>query len=406
MASCDPAVPWTDEQWARVTQTVQKEAARSRVAATFLPLVGPLPPDTDFVRKEKLEYRPPSRVPTPPPESQRMAVDDRDVIQLATPQVKVFLRGGQVADPNLTSALEMFRRAANVLARLEDAIVFRGQKDRNEGPPDQAITGLPGIWKVTGGMTSPGLLDVAQREYPNIDAPTRGAALVQAVSAKIGELERRGHFGPFAVVLGQDLFLDAQSPANSLVLPSDRILPFLGGGPLLRSSTLPEDQGIVVALGAAPIELVIANDVSVKFLQVTTDPRYVFRVFEKMALRIKEDHAVEWLKRQGGIYTGKGGAPATAPESGAGTTGTGPSSAGTGGGSPESGADATGTGGGSPGSGAGTAGTGPSSTGTGDGSPESGAGSTGTGHASTGTGGGSPESGTGATGTKPPAKSG
>ena len=41
MASGDPAVLWTDEQWARVTQTVEKEAARSRVAATFLPVGRP-----------------------------------------------------------------------------------------------------------------------------------------------------------------------------------------------------------------------------------------------------------------------------------------------------------------------------------------------------------------------------
>ena len=46
----DPQVPWTDEQWARVNATIQEEAARARVAATFLPLVGPLSPDTDFVR--------------------------------------------------------------------------------------------------------------------------------------------------------------------------------------------------------------------------------------------------------------------------------------------------------------------------------------------------------------------
>ncbi len=48
----NPQVPWTDEQWARVNQVVQEEARRARVAATFLPLYGPLPPDTDFVRKE------------------------------------------------------------------------------------------------------------------------------------------------------------------------------------------------------------------------------------------------------------------------------------------------------------------------------------------------------------------
>ena len=56
-----------------------------------------------------------------------MWVDDKTTLPLSTLHVKVWLRGAQMADPNLTSALQMFRRAANVLARLEDAIVFRGQ---------------------------------------------------------------------------------------------------------------------------------------------------------------------------------------------------------------------------------------------------------------------------------------
>ena len=52
----DPQVPWTDEQWARVNQAVQEEARRSRVAATFLPLYGPLDPDADFIRKQEILY--------------------------------------------------------------------------------------------------------------------------------------------------------------------------------------------------------------------------------------------------------------------------------------------------------------------------------------------------------------
>ena len=47
-------ITWTDEQWARVTDTIQQEANRARVAATFLPLYGPLPPDTDYVAKDEI----------------------------------------------------------------------------------------------------------------------------------------------------------------------------------------------------------------------------------------------------------------------------------------------------------------------------------------------------------------
>jgi uncharacterized linocin/CFP29 family protein len=119
------------------------------------------------------------------------------------------------------------------------------------------------------------------------------------VSGAIGDLERNGHFGPFAVVLGQGLFLVAQTPdVGSLVMPQDRIIPFLGGGPLLRSSTLDAldgFSGVVVALGGAPVELVVATDMSLQFIQVTNDPVFIFRVYEKIALRIREPEAIVQL---------------------------------------------------------------------------------------------------------------
>jgi uncharacterized linocin/CFP29 family protein len=287
MTTNNPQVPWTDEQWARVNQVVQEEASRARVAATFLPLVGPLPADTDFVRSEAITY--PWRVPPPPP--QQLAILDRDTIQLATLQVMVSVRGAQMADPEMASVLAMFRRAANVLARLEDSLVFRGLIQSPAGftppvfPPQQ-------IWEILGVQVADGLL----ASVSLLPVPWKGSPpdldLVRAVSNAIGQLEGQGHFGPFAVVLDQQFFGAVQTPAVGLVLPQDRIIPFLGGGPLLRSSTLPEYSGVVVALGGRPVELVVATDVCVQFLQVTVDPVFVFRVCEKLALRIKEADAI------------------------------------------------------------------------------------------------------------------
>ena len=47
-----------------------------------------------------------------------------------------------------------------------------------------------------------------------------------------------------------------------------------------------------MALGGEPIELVVATDMSLQFLQVTETPNYLFRVYEKLALRIKSTDAV------------------------------------------------------------------------------------------------------------------
>jgi uncharacterized linocin/CFP29 family protein len=350
MTAHDPQLPWTDEQWARVNQVIHEEASRARVAATFLPMVGPLPGGTDFVRRELISYaetpnvlsnalveiatatanfntamaRVPPDINTAMAAQQQIAsaqhiigahrirIDDRQTIQLATLQVRVPVRGAQMADPDMTSALALFRRAANVVARLEDAVIFRGlvpdpTSPGHFRPPAGIAPDLDGIWEITGGQASDGLWTNAAplarwvliRGYP---VSRRGNRLVRAVSRTIGLLEQTGHFGPFAVVLDQGLFLVAQTPdRHSLVLPQDRIIPFLGGGPLLRSSTLDQRwpfplnrvfTGLVVALGGAPIELVVATDIGLQFLQLTTQPVFVFRVRERIALRIKEPDAI------------------------------------------------------------------------------------------------------------------
>jgi uncharacterized linocin/CFP29 family protein len=274
MTESNSQVPWSDEQWDRVKRAIQEEANRARVAATFLQLFGPLPASADFVRKEEIKI------------DNRITIADTDTIKLPTLQVKVYLRGAQMTDPELTSALAMFKRAANLLARLEDALIFNGQPNVSKPP-----AGGPAIWEVLGGQPSSGLLAAGA---PGVVVPADdGEKLVRAVSKAIGDLEGDGQFGPFAVALGQELFLAAQTPnEGSLVLPQDRIIPFLGGGSLLRSSTLHDYKGVVVALGGAPVELVIATDVSLNFLQVAPDPMFVFRVYEKMVLRIKEPDAI------------------------------------------------------------------------------------------------------------------
>jgi uncharacterized linocin/CFP29 family protein len=297
----DPQVPWTDEQWGRVNQVIQEEAKRARVAATFLPLYGPLSADSDYVRRQDIHYPPNPRAPPPG----QLAIDDRDTARLATLQVMVPVRNAQMADPELSSALALFRRAANVVARLEDAVIFRGLAP---GPaalggfvPPGGRAGLPDIWQITGALEAEGLWSITvPRQWlpvPALPAAQQGGQLVVTVSDAIGLLEQNGHFGPFAVVLGQELFLIAQTPDQAgLVLPQDRIIPFLGGGPLLRSSTLDQfGGGLVVALGGAPVELVVATDVCLQFLQVSNEPVFLFRVSEKIAIRIREPDAIVQL---------------------------------------------------------------------------------------------------------------
>ena len=136
----------------------------------------------------------------PPTHVKGLSVDDATTLTLSTLQVKVFLRQGQVADPQLAAALMVFRRAANVLAHLEDEIVFKGQPEPNKLPVGSAV---PGIAEVLGGEKVDGLSTIAGKPSLAGGRNDLGERLVSAVSDAVGALERRFQTGPFGCVLAR-----------------------------------------------------------------------------------------------------------------------------------------------------------------------------------------------------------
>jgi uncharacterized linocin/CFP29 family protein len=118
---------------------------------------------------------------------------------------------------------------------------------------------------------------------------------VKEVVEAIGTLERRSHPGPFVCVLGDDVFAEAHRPREkSMVLPADRIAPMLKGS-LFRCGRVDKQTGIVVSLGGSDIDIVVATAPRAQFLQVTENAKYLFRVYEKFRLRIKDPEAVKFL---------------------------------------------------------------------------------------------------------------
>jgi uncharacterized linocin/CFP29 family protein len=120
----------------------------------------------------------------------------------------------------------------------------------------------------------------------------------------INALEERGQYGPFACIFGNDVYRAANRPTrSSMVLPSDRIVPFLGGGPLLRSGTIPANGGGLVALAGSPVDLVVATDMHVSYVQRSVETRHVVRVSERFVLRIKQPEAIQCLQGPGTTAT-------------------------------------------------------------------------------------------------------
>jgi uncharacterized linocin/CFP29 family protein len=299
MADTNSGLGWSDAQWEMVNNAVSESFAKASVAGAFLPCYGPLPASAEYVRDEQL---------TAEDEGAKVLVTDDKTVKLFNLTVRVELSREQVSDDALSSALLAFRRAANTLAQVEDDIVFNGfvkhsddddvidlrmrqalraapVADRTKriavSGPD-SVRGLDRAVKpneFTKFLVRPGDSLEAQQE--------KGEKVVNAVADAIATLEGNSHPGPFACVLGKDVFVAAHTPSDGLVLPADRITPLLNG-PLLRSGEMRRNAGIVVSLASGSIDIVVATPPKVQFLQVNGEAKYLFRVYERFILRIKD----------------------------------------------------------------------------------------------------------------------
>jgi uncharacterized linocin/CFP29 family protein len=274
---------WSDAQWQKVNDAVNEAFGKASVATAFLPCYGPLAGSTETVRNEHLianaqgAGRP----------TITLDADHSDVnLKLVNLTANVQLSSEQVADDTLSNALLAFRRAANILAQEQDEIVFAGINAKTQSK------------YIANNVTSAQGLADASTTFEKIKTPASaaataagvdalGAGVVSAVVDAISKLEDGSNPGPFACVLGNELFEAVQQPSFAFVLPSDRITPLLRG-PLLRSGKMDEDKGIVVSLAGNAIDIVVGTPPTVQFLQRTSDAKFLFRVYVRFALRIRD----------------------------------------------------------------------------------------------------------------------
>src|SRR5215208_5547177 len=112
-------VGWTSAQWNRVHEEVLLAWQQVRVAGSFLPAYGPLPPSTQVIPSEIFH--------------DDGTVDDQAPAVLLEISLPVELSRQQVREEDLSSALLQFRRRATQLGQLEDWYIFNGNYTRG-GP--------------------------------------------------------------------------------------------------------------------------------------------------------------------------------------------------------------------------------------------------------------------------------
>jgi uncharacterized linocin/CFP29 family protein len=289
----DGQLAWGDAEWSRIRQIVHDEALRTRVAASFLPLYGPLPGASETVPVNELMVRNSDATGEPA----TLAVNDYTTRQFVSVSVNVQLKNHMLADPELAAATILFRRAAGLVARAEDSIIFNG---KIKGSAPVGLGPETDVCRIRGEDEYAGLVDLGgapipasvERDQDKQRDKDLGRGVFLAVVEAVNQIESAGYHRPFAVVLGNDLFTAIHTPIPaSMVLPRDGIPPIIEG-PLLRSSSLPPDRGLVISLQGDPVEIVVPSDISVRYLQSTLDGAHVFRVSQRFLLRVKDKRAI------------------------------------------------------------------------------------------------------------------
>ena len=290
---------WTSEHMSKAQQIVMERFALNSVAGHLAPH-STINDQETTVRRNRFDFN-------------DVIVIDREVLGLYEPFSFCRLSKAQVDEFATTQgdgimqtkAITTLTRAASRLARWHDVLFFRGLVDEGD-PLKPPLVEMPRPENPPQSLRE-AALDAEEQEGSqpvSVNAPIN-EGLVAAVYEAVLRLESRGYFTTYHLVLGEALWRELQRPTGgSMVLPRDRIEPTLMGGSFYRTTTLPDDEALLVSLDGPTFDCVIAGDPGqhprFEFLRVQPgahhEELFVFRVRERFAPRVRENRAIVRLK--------------------------------------------------------------------------------------------------------------
>jgi uncharacterized linocin/CFP29 family protein len=277
-------LPWSQDRWDRIDQSVHDEMQRILIDRRFVPVVPmadalTVPADTITTSDGLLE------------------INEASITEVIEIWVEFALTKQQVeGEMDLSSAVTLATRAANLLAQGEDLLVNQGngviknnelfvdgQIHTRAGPGPAGLANRRALPDPDKQVIAVPFSDKSRRKY--------GENTFGAVSRAYALLQKQGHYGPYALELPTEPNADTRAPLeNTLIMPADRIIPLVDGR-LYGTGTLPEKPdllGVMVSLGGNSIDMVVGRDATTAFVQEDNEGLYRFRVFERFALRDKD----------------------------------------------------------------------------------------------------------------------
>jgi uncharacterized linocin/CFP29 family protein len=117
-----------------------------------------------------------------------------------------------------------------------------------------------------------------------------------ALTDGIARLTAKGQAPNYALILPTAVYADTFVPPSpaSLVTTAERIRPLVEGG-FYVTGTLPEDAGLLVALGGEPTSLYVGREAAAEFVR-KEGANYIFRVVERVQFVARDARAFVLLK--------------------------------------------------------------------------------------------------------------
>lgn len=255
-----------DELWAQIDEEVVKVARQVLTGRRFLPLFGPLGVGVDHI-----------------------AIDEADQLEEVIEDSFIVTKGRKYAEiptiyadfallaKSLESAqkagfpvdLSKARAAAECCALSEDRLIYFGNEK----------LGYEGLLTVKGA-----------NKMPKKDWSVGENAFMDVASA-LSLLLEKGLYGPYALVVSPDLYVQLQRlQPNTGLLEIERIANLLQGR-VYRTPVLCKGKALLVCPDERNMDLVVGQDMATAYLE-QRDLNHYFRVLETVLLRIKRPQAI------------------------------------------------------------------------------------------------------------------
>jgi uncharacterized linocin/CFP29 family protein len=293
-------VNWDPAVWKEINDAVMAEVGKVRVAQKVFPTT--------------LFDNDPTEVPNDVIDFRTLTIQEGRTKAFVEIFQEFSLTSTQVAkEPQIMTAKTLARMAAKAIALAEDTVLFQGKNGK-----------LPGSVKTAPDtLDNDGLLGEADSSSASDTNSTKvsvkipvqqtgrpgvlyGENLFSAVATGIVKLTANKSQAPkYALFLPVSAYADTFVPPGneSLVTTAERIRPLVEGG-FYGTGTLPEDEGLLVALGGDPTTLYLGREATMEFVR-KEGSKYFFRVVERVTFVARDPRAFVLLALESTALTPK-----------------------------------------------------------------------------------------------------